>query len=335
MMHPLLERWSLGAMSPWKYNNQSTPFVRPIRRSASATGRVIIVLVVFCSFLGCSSWSLRKPAHLNIQKRRIHVGTQQYPYYVFLPRTYTPSTSWPIVLYLHPLGAEGDFWDLAAGLAEELARRNGAVDFIAVVPSCTPGNFWVGDMLSMAVAAMDSTISEWGGDTTRLYVTGASMGGYGTWLAGVQYPDRFAALAPVCGGIVPPFQLPPSALERLTDEQKLLLTDDNAHKTAASRIGSIPSWVFHGARDRTVPVEESRHMVRELQRIGGNVKYTEYPYKGHHIWDRAYQELLSTDWLSRHHRENEHTSRIPSLSDSSPHRAPSLQTSPESISIEN
>ena len=107
-------------------------------------------------------------------------------------------------------------------------------------------------------------------DATRLYVTGLSMGGYGTWDALQRYPDRFAAAVPICGG---------------------------GDVKQAKKIAQIPIWAFHGDKDTAVPVERTRSMIAALKEAGGMPKYTEYPDVGHDSWTATYKDPALHEWM--------------------------------------
>ena len=114
-------------------------------------------------------------------------------------------------------------------------------------------------------------------DEDRVYVTGLSMGGFGTWSLLALHPDRFAAAAPICGGGTP----------RL-----------------ACRAGRLPIWVFHGADDPTVPLRRSEEMVDALAACGGDVRFTVYPNTGHDSWTKTYDDPAFFDWLLEHRRSD-------------------------------
>ena len=112
---------------------------------------------------------------------------------------------------------------------------------------------------------------QYGIDSARIYLTGQSMGGAGTWIFAMSNPDKFAAIAPVCGWGFP---------------------------SQVSVIADMPVWAFHGADDPTIPSEESVKMVEALQDAGNtNVKYTEYPNVGHESWYKAYKEADLIEWM--------------------------------------
>jgi predicted peptidase len=145
-------------------------------------------------------------------------------------------------------------------------------------------------MEAEALAALDRTTKEFNGDPDRVYLTGLSMGGYGTWALAAKYPDRFAAIAPVCGGIRRPVR--PGVPAQAPDEPGI-----DPYAEAARKIGKIPTWIFHGGADPTVPVTESRKMAEALKAAGNDAKYTEYEGVGHNSWDKAYNEPDFPVWL--------------------------------------
>lgn len=147
-------------------------------------------------------------------------------------------------------------------------------------------------MEAMALAALDRSVREFNGDTQRLYLTGLSMGGYGTWTIARNHPGKFAAYAPICGGVVIP--------ERLRQAMPSMNLPDEGvdlYALTAKSVGSTPVWIFHGDADPVVPVEGSRKMNEALKAAGGNVKYTEYPGVKHDSWVKAYAEPELMTWM--------------------------------------
>src|SRR5262249_10295501 len=107
-------------------------------------------------------------------------------------------------------------------------------------------------------------------DESRLYLTGISMGGFGTWAAAIERPDRFAAIVPICGGGDP---------------------------IGALRLRGLPIWVFHGRLDRIIPFEKSQEMTRMVMAAGGHPRFTIYEDLGHDCWTRAYEDPELWKWL--------------------------------------
>lgn len=227
--------------------------------------------------------------------RTVSVEGVVYRYQVFVPANWTKHQKWPVILFLHGAGERGDDGLLQTDVGIGHAIRKNAVGFpfIVVMPQCRRNSLWVyADMQAQALAALEQSIKEFHGDRNRLYLTGISMGGYGTWDLADEYPGKFAALVPICGGIHGPKSFPQLHVG-VADDAKVL----DPYKDTAERIGKTPVWVFHGAVDDTVPVEESRKMVAALRAMGANVRYTEYPGVGHESWDRAYAESELVPWL--------------------------------------
>jgi predicted peptidase len=210
------------------------------------------------------------------------------PYRLLVPRNYDPRRAYPLVIFLHGAGERGgdNAKPLIAGVgpwARELSRQRPS---FVVVPQCPEGNQWVDTPWALGSYAVDKvTISkplaavvqiaealrrEFHIDGRRVFVTGLSMGGFGTWDLLMRYPQVFAAGMPVCGAGDP---------------------------THAARLQRVPVWAFHGSADPVVPVEGTRAMVRALRAAGAKVRYTEYAGGAHNVWDKAYGNQAALLWL--------------------------------------
>jgi len=144
------------------------------------------------------------------------------------------------------------------------------------------------------MATLDAATKEFHGDVRRTYLTGISMGGYGSWRLAEKYPGRFAALVVICGGI-----RPPADTLKIHPELAKWTPPDNpkSYSDAAAKIGKVPVWIFHGGDDDIVPVTESQRMYAAMKATGGDVRYTEYAGVKHASWDRAYDEPKLFPWL--------------------------------------
>ena len=234
--------------------------------------------------------------------RTIAIDGVTYRYQVFLPHNWTKRQKWPVVLFLHGYGERGDngLLQTDVGLGHAIRNYKGDLPFIVVMPQCLadkPTTLWTNDpaMEKQALAALDSSIREFHGDPSQVYLTGLSMGGYATWDLAAKYPHRFAAYVPICGGIHSPPEHPEVGVALAKDPK---VTDPYAE--TARIIGSTPVWMFHGDADPSVPVEESRKMYAALQAAHANVKYTEYSGVPHNSWDKAYAEPDLFPWLLQH-----------------------------------
>ncbi len=222
--------------------------------------------------------------------------TVGYRYLLHVPEgvAYEPRKRWPLLLFLHGIGERGRApWTVAKNgpprlLAARTKRRGAfrrhsdaaadrlAENFIVVSPQCPPGEVWDSDTL---LALIDEVSARQRIDARRVYLTGLSMGGFGSWALAARNPERFAAVVPVCGGGLP-----------------LGIVSLNPRKKAALR--HLPFWVFHGAKDRIVPLAASEGMVGALKEAGvKRVKFTIYPDAGHDSWTETYANLKLYEWL--------------------------------------
>lgn len=202
----------------------------------------------------------------------------QLNYLLYLPPDYNDATKYPLILFLHGSGERGGNIDLVKkhGLPRRLDQGED-IPFIVVSPQCPANESW-DNHLHEVVALLDHIIASYSVQTDQVYLTGLSMGGFGTWLLSILYPHRFAAIAPICGGMPPILDM----------------------SQAAERIRHIPTWVFHGAQDDVVPANASRNIVAALKTAGGMVTYTEYPDLKHDSWTITYNNPELYTWFLKH-----------------------------------
>lgn len=226
------------------------------------------------------------------EKRSIEKDGVRLPYRLAKPAALDGSTEqkFPLVVFLHGIGERG------TDNAKQL--RNGVEQFVLeencrkypcflAVPQCPPDKLWVDvnppgtrqnlhladrptEPTNLVLELIESLRREFPIDSRRIYLTGLSQGGYGTWDLIARRPELFAAAIPVCGGGDP---------------------------SQASKLVKLPIWAFHGAADQVVPVERSRDMISAIQKAGGQPKYTEYPGVGHDSWTPTYRNAEVLDWL--------------------------------------
>jgi predicted peptidase len=233
----------------------------------------------------------------EVQFRTATVGKIGYRYELLVPAAWNAKTKWPVILFLHGAGERGEYSADAneSVLARRFRRYPHIPNAIVVLPRCPTEGFWsTPEMEALALKALEQTMKEFNGDPARVYLTGLSMGGYGTWYLASRNPGTFAAIAPICGGIRTPVTIAIPAIS----------TTNEPYADVARRIGKTPVWVFHGSADTTISVEESRNIVRALKAVGGNVRYTEYEGVGHNAWDPAYSDPKFFPWLLSHRLKN-------------------------------
>ncbi|MBK8481278.1 MAG: dienelactone hydrolase family protein [Proteobacteria bacterium] len=203
--------------------------------------------------------------------QRLAVGGRDLACVTWLPPAYDPARAWPLVLFLHGKGERGDdgWAPTTVGLGPALRRHPERWPVVVVFPQCPVERRWVelSELLELAWAAV---AAERAIDARRVYLTGISMGGFGTWHHGARCAERLAALLPICGGGDP---------------------------QAAGALATLPIWALHGAADPVIPVEASRAMVGAVRAAGGPIHYTEYADAGHDCWDRAYEDESVVAWL--------------------------------------
>lgn len=198
-------------------------------------------------------------------------------YLVHLPDDYDadPDRRWPLVLFLHGAGERGFDLDLAATHGPpRLADDGQEFPFILVTPQCGESSQWVTELSTLSVL-LDDVVAAHRVDPDRVSVTGLSMGGFGTWSLAVRYPDRFAALAPICGGL---------------------------WMQSAAPIRDLPVWAFHGDADDVVPFSATEEIVTELRSLDADVEFTRYAGVGHDSWTETYANPALYDWLLSHRR---------------------------------
>ena len=227
--------------------------------------------------------------HGRFVARSIEVAGQRHDYQVFVPARLSRKA--PVVLFLHGSGERGsdNQAQLDAGLGPYLRRHMDDFPAIVVFPQAAEGSEWNQDF-GFVLAQLQAATREFGGDPDRTYLTGLSMGGYGSWDLALREPRRFAALVPICGGLVHP--------GRPSMDVAALANAPDPYAAAASRLRNVPTWIFHGARDDLVPPEFSRRMHAALQAAGArDARYTEFPDANHNSWDPAYNAPELWLWL--------------------------------------
>jgi predicted peptidase len=225
--------------------------------------------------------------------RAVKMGASSYGYQVYVPSNWTKKKKWPVILFLHGAGERGDdgLIQTQVGIGSAIRLRADRVPAVVVFPQCPKDRWWAeAEMQAQAIKALDQTIKEFNGDTARVYLTGLSMGGQGTWVMASNNPGKFAAIAPVCGLT----RTPPGYGLTRSDSEAGAAAD--RYQAFAAKIGKTPVWAFHGDADPVVPVSESRKMVEALK-AASDVRYTEYPGVGHNSWDKAYAEPEFFSWL--------------------------------------
>jgi predicted peptidase len=213
-----------------------------------------------------------------------NVRGERMPYRLFVPQGYDKRKRYPLVLWLHGGAGRGDdnLKQITGGNTSgshvwTKPENQSKYPCMVVAPQCPGGEQWTSyvsvkssGQMRLVLEIMTDVQKEFSVDAARLYVTGQSMGGFGTWAMIAEHPLMFAAAIPVCGG---------------------------GNESQASILVNTPVWAFHGERDEAVSVERSRRMIAAIRKAGGAPKYTEYKGAGHVIWDEVFNEPDLLPWL--------------------------------------
>ena len=233
-------------------------------------------LVTVALFVGAAGVSMAQEETQAVkQQEKTFTKRLELSYLLFLPSDYDAASdkTWPLIVFLHGAGERGsDLQKVKVHGIPKVAEQQADFPFIAVSPQC-PVETWWGQHVDALNGLLDETLANYKVDERRVYLTGLSMGGYGTWAWSTAYPERFAAIAPVCGG-------------------------GNPAKAVALR--NMPTWVFHGARDTVVPLKRSQEMVDAMKVAGGDPKLTVYPDAGHDSWTESYANAKLYEWFLQH-----------------------------------
>ncbi|MBV9849020.1 MAG: prolyl oligopeptidase family serine peptidase [Armatimonadetes bacterium] len=204
----------------------------------------------------------------------ITVDGKTIKYVLYVPADYEPARPWPLILFLHGAGERGadGLRPLGVGVGTAVMAAPARWPFLILFPQCPEGVNW-NTQEDALLAMLKQTQHDYRVDKDRVYLTGISMGGYGTWNLGARHPELFAALAPVCGGGDP--------------------------ATAAGLKGK-PIRAFHGDQDGAVPPERGQAMIEAARATGADATMTMYPGVGHNSWDKAYREENLAEWFLAH-----------------------------------
>ena len=221
-------------------------------------------------------------------RKHVSVSGQTLHYRLLKPLNYDATKKYPLVLFLHGAGERGDDNVSQLKYGAPLYIKPGVrekYECFVIAPQCPAGQKWAdidwssdapkqpenaSPSMALTLSVIELLKKEFSIDADRQYVTGLSMGGYGTWDLITRFPEKWAAAAPVCGG---------------GDKEKAALAK------------AVPIWAFHGVEDPAVKLVRTVEMIGGIKAAGGNPLFSEYPYLGHDSWTTAYQEPEFLPWL--------------------------------------
>lgn len=262
-------------------------------RSALATWcRRLPILLALVAVAGCVSLPQRVEGAFI--ERTLRLDGVDRRYQVFVPSSAAGGRHPPVVVFLHGSGERGDdgLKPTLVGVGPYLRAHRDDFPAIVVFPQAPAGTEWSGN-LPLVEATLDAALRDFRGDPRRVSVTGLSMGGYGVWDVALRTPERFAALAPVCGGVLQP------RAERDTLFVAAVAGEADPYTAIARRLHGVPTWIFHGAKDDVVPPGDDRKLVAAFRAADArDARYTEFADANHNSWDPAYAQTPEFwDWL--------------------------------------
>ena len=244
---------------------------------------IALALCVTLGAGGCATLGIgKKKESMDFIEKTMVVDGKERTYAVYVPDSYKPKTPCPLVVFLHGAGERGQDGrrQTQVGIGPAILKWPERFPCIVLMPQCPSDAWWSKDGTDWSSKLKDGgshidesmrlVLDEYNVDPKRIYLTGLSMGGYGTWTYGVKHIDTFAALMTICGG------------GRISD---------------AETLATVPIRVFHGGSDSVVPPAKSREMVDAVRAAGGDIEYTEYPGVDHNSWDATYSDPDVIAWL--------------------------------------
>lgn len=250
----------------------------------------ILLIALLLGLSACTSLKNSAAMKPGQTAKKFHLERRQVldaNYLLFLPHGYEARSKkrWPLILFLHGAGERGDdIWKVAVHGPPKIDATETNFPFIVVSPQCPDGQMWSNDLL---LALLDNVGKKYAVDTHRVYLTGLSLGGFGTWDLAMAHPEKFAAIAPISGG----GETLPITLAKFYDPAKL------------AYLKTLPVWAFHGGQDPVVNVQNSELMVNALKDAGcTNVQLTVYPEAKHDAWTQTYANPELFAWFLKHSR---------------------------------
>lgn len=232
------------------------------------TSFTLMLLIAVANFGFCEEQT-QKAARLDTQIK------VQMDYLLALPKNYEKENKFPLILFLHGAGERGSNLEAVKTHGPPKLISEGK-EFAAIVvsPQCPNEKWWQPHEL---IALLDDIEARYKIDPDRIYVTGLSMGGFGTWSLAATIPHRIAAIAPICGG---------------------------GELFIARRLETMPIWAFHGRKDDVVPVSLTENLIEAIRKRGGNPKLTIYPEADHDSWTETYNNPEFYEWLFAQKRKS-------------------------------
>lgn len=248
-------------------------------------------LVLLLQLTGCTLWpATDSSVATGFVDKTMQVDGATRHYKVYVPEDYSPDRPWPLIVFLHGAGERGDdnLRQTQVGFGEALRRHPERFPAVVVMPQCPEGTFW-NSIEHHIELATERTLAQYLIDPDRIYLTGLSMGGFGSWMYGSRHTDRFAAILPICGG--GDF----TKFRHLSGD--FGFDPDAGGPTNIEALATVPIWTFHGDADELVRIENTEAIVAKVRDAGGDVRFTVLPGVDHGAWGPAYADDEAIHWL--------------------------------------
>jgi len=234
---------------------------------------IISIMFLNCALLAGEQQALKLPE--SISSQTTYLNSQ---FLLHLPATKKSDQKWPVIVFLHGRGERGNnIQKVKSHGPPKVVEKDKNFPFMVLSPQCLKGNdgkgWWKTKDLDLL---LDYVKKHYPVDEKRIYLTGLSMGGFGTWAWAAEKPETFAAIAPICGG---------------------------GNPLNAKRLSKLPIWVFHGDKDKVVPITLSQLMVTALKAEGAKIDFTIYPNVGHNSWSKTYANPKLYEWFMEHQKK--------------------------------
>lgn len=239
--------------------------------------RILFFALALC--LPLASQAAEPAPGVQVEQSFTDAAGTMVPYLLYLPRGGTaPGIQTPVMLFLHGRGeSRGPLSVVAKWGPPRMAARGDELPYIVISPQCPADKRWTApDQITAVLALLDHVLKTYSGDPDRVYLTGLSMGGFGSWKLAADHGERFAAIAPICGAGDP---------------------------ADAEKLKGLPIWAFHGTEDSAVPYKGTADMVAAIEAAGGTkVRFTTLKHVGHNSWSAAYALPELYRWFDGHRR---------------------------------
>lgn len=246
--------------------------------------RIFLVLAV-AMLASCASGPKATVLPTGFLDRTVVVGGETYPYVVYLPSDYTADGArWPCIVFLHGMGESGNDGrkQTKQGIGPAIEANPAEWPFVVVMPQKPDAKKQWEEYDGPVIAMLDATEKDFRIDKRRVYITGLSQGGHGTWTIGANHPERFAAMAAMCGYVARGHENQP---------------DPSEAGSIAIKVKDIPQRAYHGLADDVVPWSHTQLMVESFRNVGAVCESFLYPDTNHNCWDKGYRESGLAAWF--------------------------------------